>query len=183
MKKPLSETHPELAAEWHPTRNGELTAEMVTSGLKKKVWWLGSCKHEWDASVGNRSGHGNGCPYCSGRKAISGVNDLATINPTLAMEWDNQKNYPQIASEVTSASSKKVWWTCKLDHSWQSTVSHRKNGNGCPFCSGKRVLPGFNDLASQNKALSSDWDIKKIIRSYRLKLLLALEKKCGGFVN
>ena len=39
LKDPLSVTHPHLAAEWHPTKNGELRAENVTAGSSKKVWW------------------------------------------------------------------------------------------------------------------------------------------------
>lgn len=30
---------------------------------------------------------GHGCPYCSGRKAITGKNDLATKYPMLLDEW------------------------------------------------------------------------------------------------
>ena len=35
----LASTSPELAAEWHPTKNGGLTPEMVTYGSEKNVWW------------------------------------------------------------------------------------------------------------------------------------------------
>lgn len=38
--KPLSTTHPELAAQWHPTRNGNLTPDKVTAGSARRVWWL-----------------------------------------------------------------------------------------------------------------------------------------------
>ena len=38
--KSLAETHPDLAAQWHPTKNGELTPYDVTAGTDKSVWWL-----------------------------------------------------------------------------------------------------------------------------------------------
>tara|TARA_B110000285_G_scaffold180449_1_gene203483 strand:+ start:85 stop:225 length:141 start_codon:yes stop_codon:yes gene_type:complete len=37
--KSLAEVNPELAEEWHPTKNGELTPFDVTKGSNKKVWW------------------------------------------------------------------------------------------------------------------------------------------------
>ena len=36
QKEPLSVTHPDLAKEWHPTKNGELTPNDVTAGSDKK---------------------------------------------------------------------------------------------------------------------------------------------------
>ena len=37
---PLSVTHPDLAAQWHPTRNGPLTPDAVRAGTSAKVWCL-----------------------------------------------------------------------------------------------------------------------------------------------
>ncbi len=42
-----------------------------------------------------------------------------------------------------------------------ATVKDRVSGNGCPFCSGKRVLKGFNDLATTNPVLAKEWDFVK----------------------
>ncbi|HEY9740288.1 MAG TPA: zinc-ribbon domain-containing protein, partial [Coleofasciculaceae cyanobacterium] len=69
MKDPLSITHPQLAGQWHPTKNGSLTPDQVVSGSHKKVWWKCSKEsdHEWDAAIYSRVG-GRGCPYCGGRK-------------------------------------------------------------------------------------------------------------------
>ena len=36
----LAETHPDLAKEWHPTKNGNITPKMISAGNGKKVWWL-----------------------------------------------------------------------------------------------------------------------------------------------
>ena len=38
-KKSLAETHPEVAKQWHPTKNGDLTPNNVTPGSNKKAWW------------------------------------------------------------------------------------------------------------------------------------------------
>ena len=54
-EKSLAYLYPELAKEWHPTKNGELTPYDVTHGSNKKVWWLGKCGHEWEQIVKSRT--------------------------------------------------------------------------------------------------------------------------------
>lgn len=65
-KKSLAETHPDIAEQWHPTKNGDLTPYDVAGGTNKKIWW--KCDkgddHEWITSASGRSGK-RGCPYCS----------------------------------------------------------------------------------------------------------------------
>lgn len=64
----LSTTHPKLALEWHPSKNGDLTPEKVTYGKGKKVWWICPEGHEYQATILHRS-HGTNCPICnSGRQ-------------------------------------------------------------------------------------------------------------------
>lgn len=86
----LAYDKPELAGEWHPTKNGDLSPFDVSSKSGKEVWWLGKCGHEWKTKIINRTS-GKGCPYCSGRYAIVGVNDLLTLNPELARQWNYAK--------------------------------------------------------------------------------------------
>ena len=90
-EKSLAYRFPELAAEWHPTKNGDLTACDVSIGTDRVVWWKGNCGHEWDAAVRNRV-RGQNCPICSGKRILVGFNDLATTNPNLLSEWDFNKN-------------------------------------------------------------------------------------------
>jgi hypothetical protein len=62
----LKSTEPEIAKEWHPTRNGSLNPTEVTRSSNKKVWWQCSKypDHEWDSVIGNRC-NGRGCPECA----------------------------------------------------------------------------------------------------------------------
>ena len=78
----LKDEYPELASEWHPTKNGSLTPEQVMAGSNKIVWWKRSYdapetgRHydfEWRASVKNRALRGLGCPYLSGRGRAAGI--------------------------------------------------------------------------------------------------------------
>ncbi len=90
-----------------------------------------------------------------------GINDLVTISPNLLDEWDYEKNINIDPHEVSAKGNKKIWWKCSLGHSWEASPDHRARGYNCPFCSGKRVLAGFNDLKSKCPALEIDWDYEK----------------------
>ena len=146
--------NPELAAQWHPTKNGSLTPSDVTPWSHKKIWWVCERGHEWSVRVGNRT-QGNGCPYCSGWLP-SAENNLAGNHPTLAGEWHPTKNGELVPSNVTPGSGKKVWWVCKRGHEWRACVQDRSYGKGCPYCAGKKVSAD-NNLAAKIPGLSVEW--------------------------
>ena len=153
----LAYDKPELAREWHPTKNGDLSPFDVSSKSGKEVWWLGKCGHEWKAKIINRTS-GKGCPYCSGRYAIVGVNDLLTLNPELARQWNYAKNGVLTPKDVKPKSNRKVWWICEKGHEWEAIIADRTSGKGCPICSGKKVLYGYNDLATNCPEIAEQWN-------------------------
>ena len=67
-KKTLATEFPDIAKEWHPTKNGDITPSDVTPKSKTKCWWIGSCGHEWETQVYVRTTN-HGCPYCAGNSA------------------------------------------------------------------------------------------------------------------
>ena len=150
----LQVLNPELAKQWHPAKNMELTPSDVTTGSAKKVWWQCEKGHEWEATISNR-GNGKGCPFCSGNR-VCVDNCLQTLNPELAKQWHPIKNGDLTPSDVTTGSNKNVWWLCEKGHEWEISVSSRTNGNGCPFCSGKRVCLD-NCLQTLNLELAKQW--------------------------
>ena len=155
----LAAQYPLLAAQWDPVQNGACTPSQVTGGTHRKVWWRCPQGHSWQASVVSRVQQGTGCPVCSGRKVQAGENDLATRRPALAAEWDPVKNGPLTPQQVTESSNRRVWWRCPKGHSYQASVSHRaRNNSGCPYCANRKVLPGFNDLATRFPTLADQWD-------------------------
>lgn len=156
----LQTVNPDLAKEWNFEKNGDLTPADVLPNSEKKVWWKCQKGHEWQAIIGNRS-KGQGCPYCSGRRVLKGFNDLQTKNPLLSSEWNYAKNNGLRPEDVTPNSNKKVWWKCSKGHEWQAKVCDRNKGNGCPYCGGKRVSIGFNDLQTVNPKLASEWNYEK----------------------
>ena len=152
--------NPTLAKEWNYEKNGDLRPEEVSANSHKKVWWICSQGHEWQAYISNRS-KGIGCPYCAGQKVLPGQNDLLTINPALASEWNYEKNNGLMPSDVMARSGKAVWWKCKEGHEWQATITNRNKGRGCPYCAGKKVLLGYNDLETINPTLAKEWNFHK----------------------
>lgn len=138
----LAETMPDLAKEWHPTKNGALSPNDISAGHFKTVWWLcPQCGYEWEASPNNRK-RGSGCPCCSGRVPKSGVNDLATLYPGLMEEWDFQKNVDLNPSQLLPGSGKRTWWKCsQCGHEWEAVIASRTKGHGCPKCAKQK-----NDL-------------------------------------
>ena len=136
----LSNKHPEISKEWHPTKNGKLTSSNVSYGSGKKVWWLCNKGHEWQAFINNRS-KGTGCPFCSGRYATSQNNLLAT-HPSIACQWHKEKNKEQVPENFSAGSHYIAWWICKNSHEWQATIKNRALlDRGCPFCAGKKATP------------------------------------------
>ncbi len=153
----LKTLNPTLAKEadgWDPSA--------FLAGSHKKVNWKCSRGHKWEAALDTRSVRRYGCPFCSGRRPIRGETDLGTTHPEVAKEADGWD-----PTTVKKASNKKLKWKCKLGHNWTASPGERISGtrsgkpNGCPFCSGQRVLKGFNDLKTTNPALAKEaykWD-------------------------
>lgn len=149
----------ELMLEYDYLRNKDIKLDTITLGSHKKIWWKCKKGHEWEKSVHERS-NGLGCPYCSNKKVLKGYNDLATTNPELLIEWDYSKNTIS-PYEITAGSEKKAWWICSRGHSYYSYISNRKKGVGCPYCDSKKVLAGYNDLATTNPNLAKEWNFEK----------------------
>ena len=282
----LQTENPELAKEWHPTKNGKLTPYNTGAGSPKKIWWQCVKGHEWNVKVVSRTVFKTGCPQCSselrtsfqeqaiyhyvklvteaenrnlefGKEidiylpqykagiehngdyfhsererdkiklaylkekgirliqvyatdhisafgdvieydyngynynslewAISKVfelleidtpdinlerdeakirsgyiemvkeNSLAVHHPELAREWHPTKNEKLTPLYVSRRSSQKVWWLGKCGHEWKAVISSRVNGNGCPYCSNRKVLEGYNDLATTHPDFAKEW--------------------------
>ncbi len=158
----LSTTNPDISAMWDAEKNYPLTPEEVTAGCNKEVWWKGRCGHEWKDKINNRVHCGTSCPICSGHRVLENYNDLSTTYPEIAREWDYQKNYPLLPSQVTKGYIKKVWWICPNGHSYSASVNSRTNrGSGCPICENVSVVAGINDLATTDPALAQEWNYEK----------------------
>jgi len=152
---------PELAKQWDYENNIKpaLPSE-ITLGSGKSVWWRCKKGHSWAARIPERR-IGQGCPYCSGRRAIPGETDFTTVMPELLAEWDYEKNKKHKPEHLKPQSNEKIWWKCKCGHSWKAPVYRRYIGNGCPSCAGDVIIKGVNDLQSQYPLTADQWDYSK----------------------
>lgn len=153
----LSIVRPDLVVEWHPTKNGDLTPADVTPGSNRKVWWQCTKGHEWQSQVRSRAINGSRCPFCSGKKTLAGVNDLATSHPNLAKEWHPTKNGDLKPTDVTAGTRRKVWWVCEHGHEWTTSVMARSQGSGCPICAKTATTRECNNLSITHPELVKEW--------------------------
>lgn len=145
--RPLSETHPQLAIEaygWSPSE--------ITYGSGELKTWRCPNGHIYESRVHVRARkNSKGCPVCSNRTVLFGYNDLATLFPDIASEADGW-DPTQVLGTATSMAS----WKCSLGHKYSNTIDHRtQRKDGCPFCSGRRCLKGFNDFATTHPQWTS----------------------------
>ena len=148
----IATTHPEIAREavgWDPMT--------VSAGNDALRLWRCEKGHQYRSSCDNRIGKGKGCPYCSNVKVLAGFNDLETTHPDIAKEaygWDPQS--------IVAGSSRKVNWLCPSGHIFISAVfSRTSNNSSCTFCTNRKVLAGFNDLATTHPDIAKEaygWD-------------------------
>jgi hypothetical protein len=142
----LKVVHPELAKQWHPVKNGNLTPDQITPGSKKKVWWMCEKGHEWEMRILSRR-HGGSCPYCRGHILTKEYNLLA-LHPELAKQWHPVKNGNLTPDQFTPGSRKKIWWKCEKGHEWRCSISQRSYArSNCPYCAGKLPSEEYNFLA------------------------------------
>ena len=95
---------------------------------------------------------------CAGKVIIPGENDLHTLFPEIAAQWYAEKDGTLTPEQVSPYSNRKVWWRCDMGHPYQAVIVARTtHGSGCPYCAGRKVLPGFNDLATVEPKIAAQW--------------------------
>ena len=103
---------------------------------------------------------------------------MASLFPEVAAEADGWD-----PATIKSGSDKKKSWRCSLGHTWEATVKSRtRNNSGCPYCSGNKVLAGFNDLATKFPELANEadgWDPKTVTTCANRKVKWKCSK-CGN---
>lgn len=161
MEKIYVKDRPDYMLDWDYELNDAagIFPDEVTAMSRKRVYWkCHICGGKFDTIIKER----RGCPYCTGFKALEGFNDITTTNPELVKEWCFDKNNI-LPRDVTAGSQKKVFWVCNKGHIWDAPIRSRVRGQGCPYCANKRVLEGYNDLATTNSELLDEWNWKKMI--------------------
>lgn len=179
VKNSLQEVAPDIAAQWHPTKNGDLTPADVAANSHDKYWWFypyddpKTGKHhdfEWPARVSDRVSKHAGPPFLKGKSVWKGYNDLATVRPDVAAKWHPTKNGDIRPEDVLAGSNTSYWWygpyddpkTGKhFDFEWPMSPHEMcgKKGKGVvnPVVSGWIAWPGFNDVATLYPEIAAQW--------------------------
>ena len=139
VEKSLATRFPDIAAQWHPTHNGDITPDQVVAGSNTKFWF--KCNegpdHEWEAYLSSRTKNASGCPFCASRK-VSVTNSLATRFPDVAAQWHPTRNGDITPDQVVAGSHSKFWFKCAEgpDHEWEVALKYRtgKDAGGCRRC-------------------------------------------------
>lgn len=152
----LAHGRDDLLMQWHVSKNGDLTPDSVSYGSHKKIWWRCEKGHEWQSAAYVRAEKRGGCPYCAG-KSIAPGQDFASLYPDIAVQWHPDKNGKAQPDQYLPGSHTTVWWRCGQGHEWKAAIKSRVEGSNCPYCSGRAVLPGENDLKTVAPLLARQW--------------------------
>ena len=143
-KKEKSIATTELLQYWDFKKNGNISPETISLFSHKEVYWkCKDCGNEWKDKVSVMSKKKKPyCEYCSNRKLLTGFNDLETLNPELAKEWDYCKNTKKPSEVKYNDSIEKYMWICsKCGRSYPSSVYDRNTRNrGCPDCGREKTI-------------------------------------------
>ena len=184
----LASNYPNIASEWHPTKNGQLTPDKVNKGSRFIVWWKCPKGHEYQMKISDRTRkvyvdkngkkhNPQGCPICSSKQVVIGYNDLKSCFPNIASEWHPTKNGELKPSEVMPGSGKEVWWLGKCGHEWKSTPNKRCYDNAqCPVCYRENKSPSIVCIETNIKYKNAKEAGQKLnIKSYK-----SIYKCCRG---
>lgn len=156
----LENRFPEIAAKYNKELN-DRDISTIAPFAKYKAWWDCDKGHSWYSEVASVSINEGRCGVCRGLQVSKGFNDLASRFPEVALSWDYDKN-DLTPDQVGHGTHKKFWWKCELSHSWEiSPFTRTNNGNNCPYCSGKKILKGYNDFLTLHPVIAKEWDIQK----------------------
>ena len=167
----LAAQYPEIAKQWHPTKNGTLRPESVSAFSNKKVWW--QCpkdpSHIWDAVISTR--HKAGCRHCyreskylewvvddTGKKREKLLKDDATLFAELVATDEERSRL----GEIYVGDTRTLSWKCsKCNGIWSNQL--RKGAmerQGCTYCS-NQTTNELNSLAAVHAEIASQWDWEK----------------------
>jgi hypothetical protein len=157
----LAALFPEVAAQWHPEKNGTSTPADVVAASTRIVWWRCDVdeRHVWHTSVRDRTRDLSSCPFCANRR-VCASNSLLAMVRHVAVEWHSSRNGALSPDHVTPGSARRVWWRCRTcEHEWRASVANRvSRASGCPACAGRaRVDPSASpNHAAPREAMLSE---------------------------
>ena len=166
----LKSQYPNVAMLWDYEKNIKISPDSIYYGSNKIVWWKCKKGHTFKKSI-RLMVRKVTCPICDGRILVSGENDLLKMFPSIALDWDYEKN-TITPDNVKPSSPLKVWWKCHTcGNEWQAQINNRvNNSSGCPTCgyaikmqntSAETRRKNKNTLLDKFPEIAKDWDYEK----------------------
>ena len=149
--RPLSETHPEIAKQFHLKKNSGISPSSISGSYTKSVVWLCERGHEWTSTPRGRVKSLQNCKMCD---------SLAFTHPELIKEWHPEKNGQLTPLNFKAGSHKIVWWVCSNGHVWSSEIRRRVEGLECQICNNRRASLS-NSLSVSHPNIAAEWDYEK----------------------
>jgi hypothetical protein len=158
----LTTTHPEIAADWDNNKNDKLSPDIVTKGSHKKVWWKCKNNHSYQLAIFERTYNNKNCKLCNELDKLK-ENSLSIKFPTIAKEWDYEKNDKDLSPDkITCGSGNKIWWKCSENHSFELPVGDRTGTpkKNCNTCRMNNIFKE-NSISVKYPELAKEWDYGK----------------------
>ena len=166
LEESLGFKRADLIFEW--SEENEKSIWEVWPGSKYRAKWVCDEGHTWEAWVSQRNAdkHQTNCPICwyvrmGFEKSVPPYSlSLEYLRPDLMPEWSPKND--RKPSEVYAGSDVDRIWVCSKGHEYLKTPKAIcKQKRRCPYCSGKKVLKGFNDLKTTHPEICGEWDYEK----------------------
>lgn len=166
----INNNRQDIIDEWDTQKNN-ISINNITPRSHKEVYWKCKNGHSYPQKIFKKTERNDGCPYCSNQKVLTGYNDLETWckqnnRIDILNEWDYENNNIN-PNEIYYHSTKKINWICSNNHSYPQRIREKTQSNcKCPYCSNKKILPGYNDLETWCKKhnrqdILDAWDYKE----------------------
>ncbi len=161
----LGDIYPEIIAEWS-NKNYKTPFEFRPFSTQK-AWFTCVNGHEdYIKAIAKYTQSNQRCPVCALKQranncATSNLEDSLGHNyPDLLKEWSSKNKKSPF--EVYPHGGKKAWWLCENGHDYHMSITKKTSRDyGCPICSNKQVVPGFNDLKTVYPEIVEGWDYEK----------------------
>lgn len=109
---------------------------------------------DWMVSPFNLLQHGNGCKFCQEEAHRAHCDERKKSNEQFVKEVFDLGTGIKPLDKYDGLRTK-IRFQCANGHIWSSTPHDILYGYGCPYCSGNKVLRGFNDLWTTHPGVAS----------------------------
>lgn len=154
----LASQFPEIAIQFDTTRNGGLTAADVAASSKTLYQWVCPEGHPHETSPSKKTAAGYGCPVCSNRVIIPGVNCLVATYPEVAAEWVAPIKGDHTPETIAPGSPRNILWQCPNEHRYAAPVYKRTTEEqGCPTCTRDDLRASRHNIATTHPKVAAEW--------------------------